>query len=245
MTIARASLGLAAVSNGKLYAIGGVNSADGAIATVEEYDPTTDSWASKAPMPTARSGLGLAAAGNGKLYAIGGFGLGTVQGAIATVEEYDPTTDSWATRAPMPSARSGLGLATAGNGKLYAVGGGRRVGIDTHLDFATVEEYDPATDSWATRAPMPTARSGLGLATAGTGKLYAIGGVSWVLLQHVLIFATVEEYDPATDRWVTKAPMPTARASLGLATVGNGKLYAIGGADLSHVSFATVEEYTP
>jgi hypothetical protein len=64
--------------------------------------------------------------------------------------------------------------------------------------------------------------------------------------------ATVEEYDPATNTWTTKAPMPTARESLGLAAASNGKIYAVGGAVMSihGVHFeghplATVEEYTP
>ena len=59
--------------------------------------------------------------------------------------------------------------------------------------LTTVEEYDPATDTWATKAPMPTPRWNLGVATASNGKIYAIGGFNGSLL------ATVEEYDPATN----------------------------------------------
>jgi len=43
-------------------------------------------------------------------------------------------------------------------------------------------------DSWATKAPMPTARSGLGTAVV-QGKIFAIGGGSVVN----------EMYDPAAD----------------------------------------------
>jgi hypothetical protein len=71
MPTARVYLGLAAASNGKLYAVGGENGGL-LLATVEEYNPATNTWATKAPMPTARAGLGFAAAGNGKLYAVGG-----------------------------------------------------------------------------------------------------------------------------------------------------------------------------
>ena len=38
----------------------------------------------------------------------------------------------------------------------------------------------------------------------------------------------MEEYDPATDTWVRKADMPTARYGLSTCVV-NGKIYAIGG----------------
>src|SRR5262245_51520767 len=75
---------------------------------------------------------------------------------------------------------------------------------------------DALADSWATRAPMPTARQHLGVAAAGNGKLYAIGGFNGAYV------ATVEEYDPATNTWTTKTPMPTARSQFGVATAANG-----------------------
>jgi hypothetical protein len=37
------------------------------------------------------------------------------------------------------------------------------------------------------------------------GKIYAIGGSSGVAI------STVEEYDPATDKWTKKADTPTAK----------------------------------
>jgi N-acetylneuraminic acid mutarotase len=156
-------------------------------------------------MPTARDRLGLAVAGNGKLYAIGGVHSGA---SSATVEEYDPATNTWATKAPMPTARDGLRLAAAVNGQLYAIGGrSSQASLDA---LATVEEYDPATNTWANKAPMGTARADLGLVAAGNGKLYAVGGA---VLENAS-FTTVEEYNPATNTWATKAPMPTARQRL-------------------------------
>ena len=233
MPTARSGLALAAADNGKLYAIGGF--ADGLLTTVEEYDPVSDTWATKAPMPTARSALGLAAS-NGKLYAVGGFDNDDV---AATVEEYDPATDRWAIRAPMPTPRSFLGLAAARNGKLYAAGG------FSEITLATLEEYDPASDTWAIKAPMPTARGRLGLASAKNGKLYAMGGVNPRGGPRDAPFPIVEEFDSATNAWMAKASMPTARARFGLAAARNGRLYAIGGATDILGAVPTVEEYTP
>jgi N-acetylneuraminic acid mutarotase len=241
MPTARSGLGLAAAGNGKLYAVGGFGGA--VLATVEEYDPATDTWAAKAPMPTARSGLGLAAS-SGKLYAIGGF-RNAASGSVATVEEYDPATDRWAIRAPMPTARHFLGLATARNGKLYAIGGFNEKRRRRRLILPTLEEYDTATDTWATKAPMPTARGRLGLASASNGKLYAMGGVNPTGGPGNAPFATVEEYDTATDTWVARASMPSGRERFGLAIARNGRLYAIGGATNILGAVATVEEYTP
>ncbi len=217
MPTARRGLGVAAASNGKLYAVGGRDREENIMATVEEYDPATDAWRPRAAMPTARAGLGVAAASNGKIYAIGGHDSSI---SLGTVEEYDPATDAWRTRASMPTVRSYVGVAAASNGKIYVIGGRD----NSFIRLGTVEEYDPATDTWRTRANMPTARDSLGVAAASNGKLYAIGGHDG---SNPL--AIVEEYDPATDTWRTRASMTTARSGLGVAATSNGKLYAVGG----------------
>src|SRR5439155_23941703 len=93
-------------------------------------------------------------------------------------------------------------------------------------DLATVEAYDPATDTWTTKASMPTARFGLSLTTIN-GTLYAVGGN----IANVGSQAAVEAYDPVTNTWTTKASMLTPRTYIGLAAI-NGILYAVGGADI-------------
>ena len=69
----------------------------------------------------------------------------------------------------MPTARAGLAAVAVG-GKIYAIGGFNNGG--TRSDVA---EYDPASDTWTTKAAMPTAREFLAAAEVG-GKIYAIGG---------------------------------------------------------------------
>jgi N-acetylneuraminic acid mutarotase len=241
--ISTARQGLAAVgaANGKVYAIGGFvldffGMPTGVVGTVEEYDPATNVWTTKTPMPTARGALGLVAAPNGKLYAVGGNDIAVAP--LATVEEYDPATDTWTSKRPMLTARYGVGLAAAPNGKLYAVGG-----IGAGGSLTTVEEYDPAMDVWAARAPIPTNRGFLGLAAAPNGKLYAVGGISSSLRPEV------EEYDPITNVWkAVPAPpaLPVARHAM-TGVVANGKLYVFGGDTGANGTTASnrVDEYDP
>lgn len=274
----RAYLGLTAANNGKLYAIGGHVSDS----TNEEYDPATNSWRSRRPMPTPRGTLGLVTARNGKIYAIGGQQYPSGQLLIIdVVEEYDPATDTWTTKAPMPTPRYGFATAIAGNGKIYTIGGSgppRQTVVEEYDPetntwtlkapaiakrsyhsavgasngriyiaggggfgdiIRTVEEYDPATNRWTSKAPMPTGRSVFGLAAAGNGKIYAVGGLSGSVAS-----AAMEEYNPATDSWAIKTPMPTPRYSLAAATAGNGKVYAVGGGSPVGVGH-TLEQYTP
>jgi len=81
-------------------------------------------------------------------------------------------------------------------------------------------------DSWESMADMPTARSGLGVAVV-EGKIYAIGGhLDQISFSGHL--GTNEMYNPATDIWVTRESMPTARNRFGIAVVQN-KIYVIGG----------------
>ncbi|MHC4538325.1 MAG: Kelch repeat-containing protein [Planctomycetota bacterium] len=231
MPTARYGLSTSTV-NGKIYAIGG-RAGGGRTARVEEYDPATDTWTRKADMPTARNTLSTGVV-DGKIYAIGG----SAGGATAEVEEYDPATDTWRRRADLPTARRVLS-ASAVNGKIYAIGGG--AGIQY---LSTVEEYDPATDTWTRKASMPAARAGLATSMVD-GRIYAIGGFDyWDSTTGTNCLSTVEEYDPATDTWATKADMPTARYGLSTSVVG-GIVYAIGGLSQDDSYLSTVEAYDP
>ncbi|MHC4175068.1 MAG: kelch repeat-containing protein [Planctomycetota bacterium] len=237
MPTARALLSTSAV-DGKIYAIGGRrNNGDSASSAVEQYDPATDTWTTKAPMPTARQWLSTSAV-NGKIYAFGGSPR-TYQTALSTVEEYDPATDTWTEKAPMPTTRLTHSTSVV-DGKIYVIGGAHRPGVWTEeLVTSDVEEYDPATDTWTTKAPMPTARAFVATSVVN-GKIYAFGGAT---AAGGTVLSTVEEYDPATDTWTTKAPMPTRRAVSSASTV-NGIIYVIGGGR-SGTGFSTVEAYDP
>ena len=148
------------------------------------------------------------------------------------------TANTWVTRANMPTNRNSLGVVTASNGKIYAIGG-----YNGSSAVSTVEEYNPTTNTWVTRASMPTSRYLVGVAAANNGKIYAIGGNS-----NGNFLSTVEEYNPATNTWATRASMPTGRWGSGVVTASNGKIYVIGGDNGTNsqgIFTSTVEEYDP
>jgi N-acetylneuraminic acid mutarotase len=243
-----------AEAGGKIYLFGGLSAEHPGDQTAGvlylkdswQYDPANDTWKAIAPLPEPRQ-AGAAVDVGGKIYVIGGDSL--LPGAanppkpddilvVGTNEVYDPATNEWAVKKPMPTPRNHEAIGAVG-GKIYAIGG--RIGnanVGNMLSSGTdvVEEYDPATDRWRAMTKMPTARSGVGWGTY-QGMIYVLGGE---LRDHHMdaIFRDIEAFNPATNEWFQLQPMPTARHGVNVAVIGN-RLHAIGG----HVAFDGTGEH--
>jgi Kelch motif len=121
-----------------LYAVGGVDEfgvSDSNIA----YNPNTEEWAVKSPLPTAREHLASAVV-NGKLYVVGGR-AGGIGSNFDANEMYDPVKNTWATLESMPSKRGGSAAASV-YGNIYVFGGEEPGGT-----FNNNEKYDPRTNN--------------------------------------------------------------------------------------------------
>jgi N-acetylneuraminic acid mutarotase len=228
----------AAVVNGIVYVIGGsqrYNTLDNgfsyrSINSTEAYDPATDTWVGKAPMPTSRDGLGVAVF-QGKIYCFGGRNVSKDYSISINVNEvYDTETDSWETKMPMPTARSGF-QASVVDDKIYLIGG--RVESESSSiskKSAQVEIYDPLTDTWAFGLPIPTAVAGYASAVLD-GKIYIISGVAGGSTYTNL----TQVYDPKTDEWSFSAPIPmgvtAAAAGSTTGTKAAKAIYVIGGSN--------------
>ena len=93
------------------------------------------------------------------------------------------------------------------DGKFYAVTGQFFSGVNR------LEVYDPATDTWTSRAKPP--RAGSSAVAAVDKKLYVFGD----------LFddpTRVDSYDPATNKWTLAAPLPTIPFSLGAVRLSVG-----------------------
>jgi len=224
MQVARSGLGVAAV-NGKIYAIGGSNESGfapsiggsavlgnrdigGHLGTNEEYDPETDTWTFKKPMPTPRIVFATAVYQN-KIYCIGGK---TSDGYTRVNEVYDPVTDTWETKTAMPTARGWLTANVVG-GKIYLISGFPNETLN--------EVYDPAMDTWITKSSPETA-SPWGITSAVfDNKIYVIGS------SHLQI------YDTEVDTWSYGTSPPSSVSSACSAAAATGvlapeQIYVIG-----------------
>lgn len=236
MRQSRYGLTLAAL-NGKLYAVGGETvDSERTVQLVEVYDPTSDTWSAGPPTPTSRAGAGSAVIG-GVLYVVGGYCCNhNDKSAVTTLEAYDPATNTWTTKASMPTARTFLAVAVV-NGILYAIGGSGGYGQPI---TDVVEAYNPSTNRWSTKAPLPLGAQQGGAAAASGGAIYVIGGFD----ASGSILRDVQRYDPSTNAWSIVAPISVGRSFLGAAEL-NGRIYAIGGFDSTFSFSAQNESYNP
>lgn len=237
---------MAASDGGTLYVMGGYRVFGAEISSATyEYDPQADAWTERAPLPLPRA-AGAAVAVDGVIYIVGGVG------PEPTVPlAYDVAADAWRELREFASSTASREHLTAQavDGRIYVIGG-RWQGVNVD----TVEVYDPASDSWQTLAPMPTARGGLASAVIG-GRIHVVGGED---LAARTTFAEHEVYDPSVDGWTAALPLPTARHGLTAqpiqhvdaggpaTTILVDVMYVIGGGPQAALSTsALVEIFTP
>ena len=129
----------------------------------------------------------------------------------------------WTTLEPMPTARRELGVAVV-DGKIYAIGGYNGSDYDDYGSWlGTNEMYDPAIDTWTTKASMNKPRSNFAIAVVDTKIFVFFGMVS----SYQPTF-TFEIYDTITDTWEIKNCGLYTGSDMS-AEVVNGSIYLVGG----------------
>lgn len=123
--------------------------------------------------------------------------------------------------------------------RVYQIGGFNREVED--LPSPILQVHDPLQKRRDHQFDLPTPRDQMALAHLD-GRIYVIGGNEIEVTRPTAV-NTVEAYDIATNRWETKAGLPTARTGLA-AVVLDGKIYAFGGHD-GRTILDTVEVYDP
>ena len=202
--IARACHG-AAIVNGKVYVIGGMNSY-GLVNTVEEIDL---GWQEKAPLPIPLKNF-YTIENNGKLYALGGETLVSgVNQRSKAVYEYDPLLNTWSSKANLPFYTE-TAVFTSAYGKIYLMGGRMSSTVTGSLSFITnIYEYNPLTDIWTQKCAVKVQKRNFA-SIFFKGKIYSVGGYA---------SASVEIYDPLTDATASKNNLT--------ATMEGGRLYVL------------------
>jgi hypothetical protein len=190
-----------AALNGKIYAIGGIDSS-----TVDVYDPINDSWSTGTPLPSVVH-RGTALSLDGKIYLF--------SNASNSLLCFDPETDQWLVKANMPTPR-GAAKVVYYTDRIWVIGGWDESRLDT------VESYNPTENSWQSEANLTIERNWAS-AWVANGRIYVAGGES-----DGTRLISVESYNPFSRVWSTGAPLPEIKFAADAAVINNHVYIASG-----------------
>ena len=213
---------------GKLYVAGGLISSSGPVTGVLEiYDPSTNTWAVGASMPTpayATGPDGQAVALDGKIYFLGGQPVTCCGVETNAVQVYDPGTNTWTLAASLPKPLDYMAVGAI-NGKIYVAGGVSQG--PGGIAVSSLYIYDPTSNTWSNGASLPVPNAaGLGMAYNDT--LYVVGGGVVGCLPSCPYFTSVNVYNLSASSWSAASPLPVGRQSAYGGVIGSS-LYAVSG----------------
>jgi len=183
-------------------------------------------WTTKAPMLTARDRAAVAVV-NGKIWVLGGSPAITYPpSAIATVEVYDPTTNSWDRKPALSEPRTLSGCVSQGN-YMYVIGGSPGMPVLTN----TVLRYDTTNGTTTQIGTLATNRARCA-AILIDADIYVIGGITAGGPPGFVNppASTVEVFDLVTNQVTATFAMPGARDMITAVAAGTD-IYALGGFD--------------
>lgn len=193
------------VVNNKAYVFGSIDGGWANSTRLWEYDPATNIWTEKAPMPTTIGRRQPATfAINNRVYFVGGI----VMSGVFTAEnwEYNPSTNSWTRKRDLPQPRGRAG-GFAMNGKGYVVMGQTDVS-GAGIKRADILEYSPVTNAWFNKSTLTDATKNPArthpVVIAINDKAYI--GFGWG--QDYKYYQDWWEFDPWLSSWVRKADLP-------------------------------------
>lgn len=187
-----------------------------------EYDPSNNSWQSKASFPGDDRTIPA-------YFSIGNFGYLFVGDYLKTSVfsgyKYDPSSNSWTQISSYPGMNGRITNFTSTSTKGYVGGGMFNLG-GFQSDWW---EYDPTNDSWTAKASFPFG------ARAGSA-CFSIDNIVYVGLGRDAgnDYNDLWAYNPATDTWTQKASFPGQPRIHPIRFVVNGKAIVGGGYRMSN-----------
>ncbi|XP_019875864.2 actin-binding protein IPP isoform X2 [Aethina tumida] len=155
----RFSMGLVSYK-GLIYMVGGCSMNDRNLKDLMSYNPITGEFKVLPSMSIARFQMGVAVLDD-YLYVVGGTNR---QDVLSSVERYSFEKNKWYKVPSLKAARSGPAVA-AMDGRLYVIGGAKTHATPFYraqCTIASVECFDPHTNSWSDCPPLSETRAEAG-----------------------------------------------------------------------------------
>jgi N-acetylneuraminic acid mutarotase len=225
------------LKDGRVLVVGGEGDDYKMMASVEIYDPATETTTAGPPMPAPRSHHTATLLANGQVLVAGGgqgseISIPNGEGVLASAVLYDPAANAWREAGAMSGKRAGHQAVALADGRVLVVGGGDRVGypcaaIHPNCNVAesigTAEIYDPASGTFSRTGDLAFPRVAFSLDVLRSGKVVATGGGA-----KNAGLTSVEIFDPKAGTWSKGPDLDGQRLFHASAAVDN-TLLVVGG----------------
>ncbi|MEO8088102.1 MAG: hypothetical protein ABI763_14865 [Bacteroidota bacterium] len=177
------------------------------------YSPATNSWDTLAPVPY-RAQQPAGAVVGGKIHYCGG-GFPTSGQRLNLHYYYDVDSNAWFPADTLPVAVA-IHKCVELDGKLFVLSG--------QPDKTLCESYDPATDSWTQKNPLPDMNFWYGVIVSANNTIYRFGGGGYAAPT-----AAAHVYNMLNDNWTAIPSLPMALHGAAGANVGDSLIWILGG----------------
>jgi N-acetylneuraminic acid mutarotase len=213
------------LEDGRVLVVGGYNLAQRWLADAEVYDPAADTWNVVPPLYSHGVQHSATRMADGRVLVVGG----CINDGICTerVEIFDPQTDTWFEATPLWSDRASHSALLLDSGLVLIAGGGSASGAPVDGDALL---YDPVLNAWRSTGAMVNPRVQASAVKLPDGRVLVAGGMTLEDASQLIITASAEIYDPASNQWSEIAPLSQPRIGFTMASLSDGIVLAIGGA---------------
>ncbi|MBL0938826.1 MAG: hypothetical protein IBJ03_08020 [Gemmatimonadaceae bacterium] len=239
MGAARAAHTATTLRDGRVLIVGGFAAASSSVGA-EIFDPQSGRYVSAGPMGLVRHSHTATRLADGRVLIVGGYG--TDRDPVTRAEVYDPATNRFTATGAMHVARSGHVAVLLRDGTVLVVGG-----VGTGWSFlASAERYDPTTGRFTTTGAMSVARESHVAALLNNGRVVVIGGHQG-RRANIKLFASAEEYDPASGQFSPVGDMAIRRHKHDAVLLADGAVLVTGGSDErdDRGAYRDAERYDP
>lgn len=176
---------------------------------VDRYDPATNAWTPRAPLPSPRGYETATVLGDGRVLLVGGCAVPACATVLGDAVLYDPAANAWTNAGTLTDVRAGHSATLLANGSVLVAGGC----ADAHCmrTLPTAELWSPLVPTggaFRAAATMPGARHNHSATTLATGEILFAGGANGASTS----LPNAQVYVPTDNRWANVESMHLDRA---------------------------------
>jgi hypothetical protein len=153
-----------------------------------------------------------------------------VNSQYVTVNIYADFSGKWKVMPLSPAGKKAHGQVTLSNGDVWIAGGLDENGLMINTGYTLQLDYINGGGLWVPGPNLFAANRNMQMTQDGLGNIFISGGFESTVNGDV-VTVTTYSYNPGTDNWVTRAPLPTPRFNHRQTLLTNNTLLITGGFD--------------